>query len=96
MAPSTSLDTDVRIPPEVLFRDLGGEGVLLHLATGRYYGLDEVGTRTWDLLMATGRLAEVFRTLAAEYDVSADRLRQDLLAFVDQLCDRGLVEFRET
>lgn len=34
---------NIRIPRDVVFRDLSGEGVLLNLATGTYFELDEVG-----------------------------------------------------
>ena len=34
----------ITVPESVLFRDLDGEAVLLETVTGRYFGLDEVGT----------------------------------------------------
>src|SRR5262249_46846096 len=35
------------VSKDVLVQELGGESVLLNLNGGRYFGLDEVGTRMW-------------------------------------------------
>jgi hypothetical protein len=85
------------IPPDVLFRDLNGEAVILNLTDGKYYGLDEVGTRMWELLSESGRLDQTFQTLLQEYDVAPDQLQTDLLRLVDELVSRGLLDVkRET
>jgi hypothetical protein len=89
------LTTRVTIPDSVLFRDLDGEAVLLETVTGRYYGLNEVGTRMWSLLQVHGEIEAVCRTLVAEYDASEERLREDLLRFVDTLAASGLVRTAE-
>jgi hypothetical protein len=88
----TDLTTRVTVPESVLFRDLDGEAVLLETASGRYYGLDEVGTRMWSLLQTHGETGAVCHALLAEYDVPEDRLRADLEVFVETLAARGLLE----
>ncbi|HEY4597506.1 MAG TPA: PqqD family protein [Thermoanaerobaculia bacterium] len=88
----TDLTTRVTVPESVLFRDLDGEAVLLETGSGRYYGLDEVGTRMWSLLQIHGETGAVCRALLAEYDVPEDRLRADLENFVETLAARGLLE----
>ena len=87
-----ALATCVTVPESVLFRDLDGEAVLLETGTGRYYGLNEVGTRMWVLLDLHGEIEAVCRALLAEYDVPEERLREDLLQLVDSLAARGLLE----
>ncbi len=82
----------VAIPETVLFRDLDGEAVLLATENGRYFGLNEVGTRMWSLLRLHGDAEAVCRALLAEYDVPEARLREDLAQFVDTLAARGLVK----
>ena len=43
--------TAIRKNPQVVYRALAGEGgVLLHLESGAYHGLNEVGTLIWGLL----------------------------------------------
>jgi Coenzyme PQQ synthesis protein D (PqqD) len=88
----TDLTTRVTVLESVLFRDLDGEAVLLETGSGRYYGLDEVGTRMWSLLQIHGETGAVCRALLAEYDVPEERLREDLGTFVEILAARGLLE----
>ncbi len=82
------------VPPDVLIQELQGESVLLNLKSGRYYGLDEVGTRMWAALTASDSLQAAFDVLLSEYDVAAERLQGDLRALVEKLVENGLVEVR--
>jgi len=84
--------THVAVPETVLFRDLDGEAVLLATDSGKYFGLNGVGTRMWSLLHQHGEVEAVCRALLAEYDVAEDQLREDLARFVDLLAARGLVK----
>lgn len=86
------LESTVCVPKDVLFRDLAGEAILLHLENGAYYGLDEVGTRMWTLLVQYGQVAPAYRDLLDEYDVTPDQLRHDLLGLIDRLVAQGLLE----
>jgi hypothetical protein len=88
----TDLTTRITVPESVLFRDLDGEAVLLETVTGRYYGLNEVGTRMWALIQDHGEIGAVCHALLAEYDVPEDRLREDLGYFVETLAARGLLK----
>lgn len=85
---------DQRATPssEALFQEVGGEAVLLDLASERYFGLDPVGTRIWTLLGEDSRLQSVHERLCAEYDAEPDRIAADLLALVGKLAEAGLVE----
>jgi len=91
-----TLESGINIREDVLFRDLGGEAVILNLKTGKYYGLDEVGTRMWSLLTHYGRVEPAYRALLEEYDVTEDRLQRDLLSFIDNMASHGLLEIDET
>lgn len=81
----------VRVNEDVLFQELQGETVLLNLNSGTYFGLDPVGTRMWHLMVEKEQLAEVARSIVAEFDVSEEQCAADLLALVTKLESRGLV-----
>jgi hypothetical protein len=87
----TTLQSKITHPKDTLFHELAGEGVLLNLETGKYYGLDEVGTRMWMLLVEQGSLETVYRILLEEYDVDAFRLEHDLIELADKLAEQGLI-----
>lgn len=82
---------NIRISDDVVFRDLAGEAVILNLASGVYFGLDEVGTRMWQLLSEHGNHAKALSILLDEYEVDAARLRQDFDQLIGQLRDKGLI-----
>ncbi|HUF61208.1 MAG TPA: PqqD family protein [Verrucomicrobiales bacterium] len=69
----------------MLFRELEGEAVILNLNDDSYYGLDEVGTRLWQLLISSDSLGAACEAMLEEYDVPPDTLRRDVEEFVRQL-----------
>jgi hypothetical protein len=79
---------------DAVFRDLDGEAVILHLDSGRYFGLNAVGTRIWQLLERDGRLTAVLDDLRAEYEAAPDVLERDLLDLVSRLVDARLGEVK--
>jgi hypothetical protein len=85
-----TLASVVTINPDITFRELDGEIVILNLETGIYFGLDEVGARTWRLIEDHGSLGTVFAVLRSEYDAAPVVLERDLLELVDHLCAKGL------
>lgn len=86
-----TLSRRARRSEDVLIQEVGGEAVLLDLASERYFGLDPVGTRIWELLADAPTLADVHATLCTQYDAESARISADLLALANQLADAGLI-----
>ncbi len=89
-----TLPERVTLSPDVLFRELAGESVLLDLDGEQYFGLDEVGTRVWTLLEEGKTMTEVVAQILSEYDVTEITLRRDLAALLDQLVEANLVRLQ--
>lgn len=85
----------VSASPHVLVRAMQGESVLLNLERESYFGLDEVGTRIWNVLVESPTVNEAIRLLEAEYEVDSQALWADLRRFVAELADAGLVEVHD-
>lgn len=90
-----TLSTRVTVPEGVMFRELDGEAVLLELHSGRYFGLNETGTRMWTVLLEHGRVEPAFQALLTWYDVAEDRLAGELLSFVEALAAQRLLSTHE-
>jgi hypothetical protein len=86
-----SLRHSITVAPDIVFREVDGEAVILNLDSGLYFGLDQVGTRIWQLIQQHGSLQKVFETMCEEFDVGSDTLERDLLGLMDELCAKGLV-----
>lgn len=73
---------------------LADEVVLLHLDSGIYYGLKEVGFRIWEMLQEPVLVSAILERLQEDYEVSRETGREDVLAFLADLESRGLLELR--
>jgi hypothetical protein len=82
----------VIILSDVLSQEVAGETVLLDLTSEKYFGLDPVGTRIWQLLKEDRPLSEVIAVLLAEYDIGADQLQSDLFSLLEKLREKGLIQ----
>jgi hypothetical protein len=87
----SSLPTRVRVSDHVLFQEIDGECVLLNMASEQYFGLDDVGTRFWQLLVEEGDPAKALAQMKSVYDVDEATLRADLAKLLDELSCEGLV-----
>ena len=81
----------VIISPQVLSQEVDGETVLLDLRSDFYFGLDEVGTRVWQLLQSGLSLQELIDRMAVEYEVRRETLEADVGELLNKLLDAQLV-----
>lgn len=88
---SISFSDRVRVPDGVLISNLQDESVLLNLDSEQYFGLDNVGTRMFSVLTNSDSIESAYQSLAGEYEVDRERLRQDLIILVENLLQQGLV-----
>lgn len=82
---------NITVSPDAVFQEVEGEAVLLHLAQGKYFGLDAVGTRIWELAVAHGTVGAMLEHVLAEFDVEPDRLESDLEDLLNALAENDLV-----
>lgn len=79
---------------EQVSSDLAGEAVILNFKSGKYYGLNAVGSRVWNLIQEPRTLNDIRNTLLEEYEVEPDCCDRDLVALLQNLADEGLIEVR--
>jgi len=89
---SVSFADRVKVAPDVLFRIVSEECVLVNLNTEMYLGLNAVATRMWNVLNGASSIQVGYEALLDEFDVDPARLRADIETFVDQLLEQKLVE----
>ena len=82
----------VVVPSHVLVRFLDKESVLLNIETERYFGLDETGTRMWQLVTAAPKIEVAYQQLLEEYDVQPELLRENLTDLLARLVENGLLQ----
>jgi hypothetical protein len=81
----------IKVFPQVLFQEIGNEAVLLDLNSERYFGLNEVGTRAWQLITEYGDTHAVCQAMLDEYAVPEECLYQDINELIAQFVSAGLI-----
>lgn len=79
-------------PEYVEFKELGGEAVLLNLENEMYYGLDEIGTRMYRLLTTSDSVQAAMEAILEEFDVTPEKLEEDMVKMINDLQAHGLLE----
>lgn len=76
---------------DLMMADLEGEAVLLNIQSGRYFGLNEVGTSIWSLIKEPQSVSEILGALSQIYDAPAEALHHDVLTFLNDMEKRSLL-----
>ncbi len=86
-------NTSVRRSSQVVYRKLteGSGGVLLHLDSAAYHGLNEVGALIWSLLRGGTTFATLVEEVRTHLDDAPPNLVDDLSEFLEDLQARKLV-----
>ena len=79
-----------------LATEVDGEVILLDLDSDIFIGLDEVGSSIWNLLETPATFSSLCQTLQKEYDVTETTCRADVLSFLSELLNDGLITIKPT
>jgi hypothetical protein len=77
--------------PDILFSEMDEETVLLRIQNGEYYGLDQTGSRIWQLIEKPISFGQIIDTLVAEYNVSRTACENDVVEFLKGLYENKLI-----
>lgn len=80
-----------KMPEVVLETPVDGELVLLHLPSGNFHGLSEVGLAIWQALDRTSDIGRIKADLCRRYDVAPEVCAAQVDDFVDDLLGAGLL-----
>jgi hypothetical protein len=78
--------------PDVVWRQVEGEIVLVHLETNQMYALNPTGARFWELLCEGRDVPNIEAALLGEFEVDAGDLRSEIDRLLRELVDGGLVD----
>jgi hypothetical protein len=81
--------------PRVAYRELNdGSAVLLHLDTGAYHGLNDVGSLVWGALESQLTLSALILAIRERFEGAPPTLADDVRSFVSDLVDRDLIRMK--
>ena len=77
--------------PDIIWKNVRGEIVLLNSINGRYYGLNKVGCAFWEKIDGKRSLSEIVLLLLEDFNVERERLTKDIDDLMQSLTDNKLV-----
>lgn len=76
---------------EIDATDLNGEKVMMNLEKGKYFALNSVGSRIWDLLADEIYISEIVNVLLNEYEIDRENCEKSVINYLGILKDAELI-----
>lgn len=83
--------TTLRRADGLLSAAVGEELVMMSVSQGKYFNLNGVGARIWELLAEPTSVEALVASLTAEFEVDADTARRETEQFLAELRARGML-----
>ncbi|MBT2616221.1 MULTISPECIES: lasso peptide biosynthesis PqqD family chaperone [unclassified Bacillus (in: firmicutes)] len=71
--------------------DMDGELVMLSIEKGNYYNLGVLGGEIWSLIEKPIKISDLLDKLISQYDVSQQECEEEVLSFLSDLYNEGLI-----
>ncbi|MBE2220481.1 MAG: PqqD family protein [Anaerolineae bacterium] len=79
------------IHPELTWRLLDGEAVIVSPTTGEIRVLNQAGADIWQQIVTGSQVQDIERALARQYALSPQQAEADVSAFLEDLTNHGLI-----
>ncbi|MFC2176402.1 lasso peptide biosynthesis PqqD family chaperone [Bacteroidota bacterium] len=80
---------------EAVSAEVDGTAVMMSVESGKYFGLDEIATRIWDLVENPLSFEAICTSLLTEYDIDEATCKQDVTDLLTHLQGENLVSFSQ-
>jgi len=71
--------------PNLIWRVVDGEAILLDTTTGYHFSLDPIGTEVWQSLQAGDSVDDIVTRIARSYGTDEATVRADVTEFLNEL-----------
>jgi hypothetical protein len=85
------MDSNLVRDKNIIFSDMDGETVMMSIERGEYYGINPIGSRIWGLLQTPKRVTELCGLLLPDFDVAPEQCASDVLQFLNQMAEKGII-----
>lgn len=77
---------------DLVMSEVDDEIMLMSVDSGKYYGMDEIGSRIWQLIRQPIAISSLCDLLAEEFEVDDLTCQRDVLTFLNELSGEGLIK----
>ena len=92
--PPVPIDDDTLIArnTSLLSGEVHNEMVMMSIESGRYYGLDDIGTDIWRRLETPRKFGEIIDALGADYDADREMIEKDVRVLIAKMAAHDVVK----
>lgn len=76
---------------QIIDGELDNNQVMMHIEKGKYFGLNPVGKRIWELIEQPKSFQELTGILLSEFEVSEAQCTQEVQAFLGKAANYDIV-----
>lgn len=81
---------------DLAFRVIQGEAIILTAKDRVIHTLNEVGTRIWELIDTGIKVGDLIAKICEEYEVDERQAERDVLEFLGELKEKGIIVIQGT
>ena len=86
-----TVDAVISQGEDQVFTIVEGEAVLMSIGNGRYYRLDDIGTRIWVLIETPTSLGALCDQLVKEFKVEREACETDVMPLLEKMLKHNLI-----
>ena len=92
MSKQINIDTKIKKNKNIEDTDLDGNKVMMNLQKGRYFMMNEVGSRIWELINEPIKVNYIIDELLNEFRVDRATCEKEVMNFIQELFNGDLIE----
>ncbi len=77
--------------PSQVFSEIDGQVVMLNVKKEAYFTLNDVGSSIWKEIEHPRKMEDLIHILTEAYDVTAEKCRDEMIPFLNELLEAGIV-----
>jgi len=85
------IDSVVSQEQDIDAADLNGEKVMMDIDKGKYFALNEVGSRIWDIISEPKKVKSIIDELLKEYEIDRLTCENEVVEFLGKMYEAGLI-----
>jgi len=86
-----TLDAVLRKNPNAAYRIFDGQATIVLPDRSEVNVLNELGSLVWERIDGSSTVGQIVEAVLGEYEVGPESARRDILAFIGELHDHGMV-----
>lgn len=77
---------------QIIDGELDDNQVMMHLDKGKYFGLDPVAKRIWELIEEPKNIGEITAILLEEFEVTPEQCNEEVQSFLDKAIEFDIIK----